>query len=152
MALREEGHATKDHHRSSSDEQDCMILPWVACWQRPPGWSSIRGCSSQRQTSSSNSRFFSRGPSSTVLNTPTSSFSRLSPTSAIPFCFPNCCPDFLQHFWSGHASTHVSERYTKLLKDREFRLQWAEKIGMGFTLPTPSSGLRGLLIPFRKVG
>src|SRR6516165_3224650 len=31
------------------------------------------------------------------------------------------CPDFLQHFWSGHASTHVSERYTKLLKDREFR-------------------------------
>jgi hypothetical protein len=62
------------------------------------------------------------------------------------------CPDFLQHFWSGHASTHVSERYTKLLKDREFRLQWAEKIGTGFTIPTPSSGLRGLLIPFRKVG
>lgn len=62
------------------------------------------------------------------------------------------CPDFLQHFWSGHASTHVSERYTKLLKDREFRLQWAEKIGTGFTLPKPSSGLRGLLIPFRKVG
>jgi len=43
-------------------------------------------------------------------------------------------------------------RYTKLLKDREFRLQWAEKIGTGFTLPKPSSGLRGLLIPFRKVG
>ena len=62
------------------------------------------------------------------------------------------CPDFLQHFWSGHASTHVSERYTKLLKDREFRLQWAEKIGTGFTLPKPSSGLRGLLMPFRKVG
>jgi len=62
------------------------------------------------------------------------------------------CPDFLQHFWSGHASTHVSERYTKLLKDREFRLQWAEKIGTGFTLPKPSAGLRGLLIPFRRVG
>jgi len=62
------------------------------------------------------------------------------------------CPDFLQHFWSGHASTHVSERYTKLLKDREFRLRWAEKIGTGFTLPKPSSGLRGLLMPFRKVG
>jgi len=26
-----------------------------------------------------------------------------------------------------------SERYTKLLKDREFRLQRAEKIGTGFT-------------------
>jgi hypothetical protein len=45
-----------------------------------------------------------------------------------------------------------SERYTKLLKDREFRLQRAEKIGTEFTLPKPSTGLRGLLIPFRKVG
>jgi hypothetical protein len=62
------------------------------------------------------------------------------------------CPKALQHFWSGHAPTHVSERYKKLLKQRDWRLQWAEKIGTGFTLPKPSSGLRGLLIPFRKVG
>jgi hypothetical protein len=45
------------------------------------------------------------------------------------------CPDALQHSWSGHAPTHVSERYTKLLQDRDFRLEWAEKIGMGFELP-----------------
>jgi hypothetical protein len=62
------------------------------------------------------------------------------------------CPEFLQHFWSGHAQTHVSERYTKLLQDRDYRLEWAEKIGMGFDLPARSPGLRGLLIPFRKVG
>ena len=62
------------------------------------------------------------------------------------------CPDALQHFWSGHAPTHVSERYTKLLQDREYRLEWAEKIGMGFDLPTRSIGQLGQLIPFRKVG
>ena len=62
------------------------------------------------------------------------------------------CPEFLQHFWSGHAHTHVSERYTKLLQDRDYRLEWAEKIGMGFDLPTRSTGLHGLLIPFRKLG
>jgi integrase len=44
------------------------------------------------------------------------------------------CPEFLRHFWSGHAAKHVSERYIKLLGDREFRLGWAEKIGMGFDL------------------
>jgi integrase len=43
------------------------------------------------------------------------------------------CPEFLRHFWSGHAQKH-SERYIKLLGDPDFRLQWAEKIGTGFTL------------------
>jgi hypothetical protein len=62
------------------------------------------------------------------------------------------CPPALEHFWSGHAQTHVSERYTKLLQQREYRLEWAEKIGMGFELPAPSVGLRGLLIPFKKTG
>jgi len=50
------------------------------------------------------------------------------------------CPKALQHFWSGHAPTHVSERYKKLLKQRDWRLEWAEKIGMGFSV-----GLPGLL-------
>jgi integrase len=44
------------------------------------------------------------------------------------------CPEALQHFWSGHAQRHVSERYTKLFRDRDYRLEWAEKIGMGFDL------------------
>jgi hypothetical protein len=38
------------------------------------------------------------------------------------------CPDALKHFWSGHAQRHVSERYTKLLQERDFRLKWAEAI------------------------
>jgi hypothetical protein len=50
------------------------------------------------------------------------------------------CPGALERFWSGHAQTHVSERYTKLLQDRDYRLEWAEKIGMGFDLPARSSG------------
>ena len=62
------------------------------------------------------------------------------------------CPPALEHFWSGHAQTHVSERYTKLLQDRTYRLEWAEKIGLGFELPSRSVGLHGLLIPLRKVG
>lgn len=62
------------------------------------------------------------------------------------------CPDALQHFWSGHASTHVSERYTKLLLDREYRLQWAEKIGMGFALTGRAIAPLAPLIVFRKVG
>lgn len=61
------------------------------------------------------------------------------------------CPEFLQHFWSGHAHTHVSERYTKL-EDRDFRLEWAEKIGMGFELPRAAIAPRAPLIVFRKTG
>jgi hypothetical protein len=62
------------------------------------------------------------------------------------------CPDALQHFWSGHAPTHVSERYTKLLQDRDYRLEWAGKIGMGFELPSRSVAPHAPLIVFRKAG
>ena len=34
------------------------------------------------------------------------------------------CPAALKHFWSGHAQAHVSERYVKLLTDRDYRLAW----------------------------
>ena len=47
------------------------------------------------------------------------------------------CPEALRHFWSGHAPKHVSERYTKLREERDFRLEWVEKIGVGFDLPAP---------------
>ena len=62
----------------------------------------------------------------------------------------SACPDALNHFWSGHAPKHISERYVKLAQDRDFRLSWAEKIGLGFELPGASSGLRGQLLQFRK--
>jgi hypothetical protein len=60
------------------------------------------------------------------------------------------CPEFLQHFWSGHALKHVSERYVKLTQDRDFRLMWAEKIGLGFELPGAKIGQLGQLLQFRK--
>jgi hypothetical protein len=47
------------------------------------------------------------------------------------------CPDALKHFWSGHAPKHVSERYTKLLGEPQYRLDWAERIGMGFSVGQP---------------
>jgi hypothetical protein len=47
------------------------------------------------------------------------------------------CPEALRHFCSGHAPKHVSERYTKLREERDFRLEWVGKIGLGFDLPAP---------------
>jgi len=58
----------------------------------------------------------------------------------------------LKHYWSGHAPEHVSERYIKLDREREFRLMWAEKIGLGFDLPSAPVGLLGQLVQFQKVG
>jgi hypothetical protein len=60
------------------------------------------------------------------------------------------CPEVLRHFWSGHAPKHVSERYTKLREERDFRLEWAEKIGLGFEL-RPSIGQLGQLRLVPKV-
>jgi integrase len=62
----------------------------------------------------------------------------------------SACPETLKHFWSGHAPRHVSERYVKLAQDRDFRLMWAEKIGLGFELPGASVGQLGQLLQFRK--
>jgi hypothetical protein len=59
------------------------------------------------------------------------------------------CPEALRHFWSGHAPSHVSERYTKLGEERDFRLEWAEKIGVGFELFQPIGQL-GQLVVMRK--
>jgi hypothetical protein len=68
-------------------------------------------------------------------------------------------PAALQHAWSGHAKSHVSEVYKKLLKQREWRLRWAEKAGTGFTLPGHQeaaaevpNGKSGKILEFRRVG
>jgi integrase len=55
------------------------------------------------------------------------------------------CPEALKHFWSGHAPAHVSERYVKLLNDRAYRLDWAERMGTGFVLPVGQPGLLHLV-------
>ena len=57
------------------------------------------------------------------------------------------CPESLKHFWTGHAPRHVSERYIKLGQQRDFRLEWAERVGTGFELPV---GPLGQLIVMRR--
>jgi integrase len=64
--------------------------------------------------------------------------------SRITFLGMADCPDALRHFWSGHAHPHISERYAKLLGGREYRLEWAERFGLGFEIPG-SVGQPGLL-------
>jgi hypothetical protein len=44
---------------------------------------------------------------------------------------------------------HVSERYLKLMKDREYRLEWAEQLGTGFTLPS-QVGILGIPVLVRR--
>jgi hypothetical protein len=44
-----------------------------------------------------------------------------------------------------HAPAHVSERYEKLLNDRAYRLDWAERVGTGFALPVGQPGLLHLV-------
>ena len=46
------------------------------------------------------------------------------------------CPEFLRHFWSGQAQRHVSDRYIKMLQERAFRLEWAEKGRHGIQGPS----------------
>lgn len=59
------------------------------------------------------------------------------------------CPDILRRYWAGHEQQkHVDERYIKVLEDRNYRLQWAERVGLGFSL----TGQRGQLLEFRKAG
>jgi hypothetical protein len=43
-------------------------------------------------------------------------------------------------------------RYKKLLRQREWCPEWAERVGMEFDLPAQPVGLRRLLIQFPKVG
>jgi hypothetical protein len=51
------------------------------------------------------------------------------------------------HLWNCRAWPRV-----QLLRQREWRLEWAEKIGMGFDLPDRPVGQLGQLIQFRKTG
>lgn len=45
------------------------------------------------------------------------------------------CPDGLLKFWLGHAGETMSDLYDKVKDDRQFRLEWSERCGVGFDLP-----------------
>jgi integrase len=44
-------------------------------------------------------------------------------------------PEDLIKFWLGHAKQSVTDAYSKLADDEEFRKQVAEKVGTGFEVP-----------------
>lgn len=43
-------------------------------------------------------------------------------------------PQPLVDFWDGHAAATMSERYTQVGGELQARKEWAEKVGLGFTL------------------
>jgi integrase len=48
----------------------------------------------------------------------------------------NGVPEDLIHFWLGHAGTSVTDHYSKLKDDLEFRKEVAVRAGLGFELPS----------------
>jgi integrase len=55
-------------------------------------------------------------------------------------------PEDLIKFWLGHAEQSVTDGYSKLAEDEEFRRQEAERLGTGFVVPAYEEKL---LIPMR---
>jgi hypothetical protein len=43
-------------------------------------------------------------------------------------------PEDVLAYWIGHAVGNVTDRYSKLSKDIEFRQMLREKVGLGFSL------------------
>lgn len=48
----------------------------------------------------------------------------------------NGAPEDLIHFWIGHAGKSVTDDYSKLRDDLEFRKEVAVRVGLGFELPS----------------
>jgi integrase len=44
------------------------------------------------------------------------------------------CPEGLYKYWMAHADESMSDLYDKIKEDDAFRLEWAEKCGLGFEL------------------
>jgi integrase len=54
--------------------------------------------------------------------------------------------DLLINFWMGHSDAEMRTRYGKqLIEDVAWRQEWAEKAGIGFSLPEPRDGQPGQL-------
>jgi integrase len=54
-------------------------------------------------------------------------------------------PEDLIHFWLGHAGKSVTDHYSKLKDDLEFRKEVTARVGLGFELPSKKTvvGLNG---------
>ena len=49
-------------------------------------------------------------------------------------------PPDLEHYWLGHKPQHVSDLYSRLKDDVEFRQEWVKKVGLGFEIPAELLG------------
>jgi hypothetical protein len=63
----------------------------------------------------------------------------------ITHLWKNGVPDDLIPFWLGHAGKSVTDHYSKLKDDLEFRKEVAVRVGLGFELPSKKTviGLNG---------
>jgi len=54
-------------------------------------------------------------------------------------------PEDFVHFWLGHAGKSVTDHYSKLKDDLEFRKEVTDRVGLGFELPSQKTvvGLNG---------
>lgn len=48
----------------------------------------------------------------------------------------NTVPKDLEHFWMGHADEEVGDLYSQLESNIQFRKEVAERVGLGFKLPS----------------
>jgi integrase/recombinase XerD len=53
----------------------------------------------------------------------------------------NGVPDDLIHFWLGHAGKSVTDHYSKLKDDVDFRKEVAGRVGLGFELPSKKTAI-----------
>jgi integrase len=58
--------------------------------------------------------------------------------------------DFIK-YWLGHAKQSVTDAYSKLANDEEFRKEVAERIGTGFAVPAPMRPMRPKISEERSV-
>ncbi len=56
-------------------------------------------------------------------------------------------PEDLIKFWLGHAKQSVTDEYSQLHRDLEFRREVAGKVGLGFELPIDGAGMMVPMIP-----
>ena len=49
-------------------------------------------------------------------------------------------PEDLIRFWLGHADKTVTDGYSRIKEDDQFRQEWADKIGLGFGLIRVNNG------------
>jgi integrase len=63
------------------------------------------------------------------------------------------CRQLVIDYWMGHENADMSSRHGKqLLSNKTFLAEWAEKVGLGFEIPPPETGLSAIRAIRNQVG